>query len=216
MLRVRDLCGLMYSESITTGEIEHLEYASFPGNIYVIDGVGAEFNMAVNYLRAQKIIGFDTETRPCFSPNQPRYEVSLLQLSGPDKAFLFRLNKIGMHRRLCNILSSERIVKVGAAIHDDIRGLQRLRDFKAEAFVDLQKIGWEWGIRDKAVKKMAAIILGIRISKTQQLSNWEADKLSESQCKYAATDAWVCREMYLKLLASEKNPLLENTDGDSE
>ena len=178
----------------------------------MIDSVGAEFNRAVNYLRAQKIIGFDTETRPCFSPNQPRYEVSLLQLSGPDKAFLFRLNKIGMHRRLCNLLASEKIVKVGAAIHDDIRGLQRLRNFKADAFVDLQKIGWEWGIRDKAVKKMAAIILGIRISKTQQLSNWEADKLSESQCRYAATDAWVCREMYLKLLASEKNPLVESTD----
>ena len=78
--------------------------------------------------------------------------------------------------------------------------------------MDLQKIGWEWGIRDKAVKKMAAIILGIRISKTQQLSNWEADKLSESQCRYAATDAWVCREMYLKLLASEKNPLVESTE----
>lgn len=202
----------MYSESVTPQEIEKLEYASFPGNIYVIDSVGAEFNRAVNYLRAQKIIGFDTETRPCFSPNQPRYEVSLLQLSGPDKAFLFRLNKIGMHRRLCNLLASDRIVKVGAAIHDDIRGLQRLRNFKEDDFVDLQKIGWEWGIRDKAVKKMAAIILGIRISKTQQLSNWEADKLSESQCRYAATDAWVCREMYLKLLASEKNPLVESTE----
>lgn len=202
----------MYSESVTPQEIEKLEYASFPGNIYVIDSVGAEFNRAVNYLRAQKIIGFDTETRPCFSPNQPRYEVSLLQLSGPDKAFLFRLNKIGMHRRLCNLLASDRIVKVGAAIHDDIRGLQRLRNFKEDAFVDLQKIGWEWGIRDKVVKKMAAIILGIRISKTQQLSNWEADKLSESQCRYAATDAWVCREMYLKLLASEKNPLVESTE----
>lgn len=202
----------MYSESVTPQEIEKLEYASFPGNIYVIDSVGAEFNRAVNYLRAQKIIGFDTETRPCFSPNQPRYEVSLLQLSGPDKAFLFRLNKIGMHRRLCNLLASDRIVKVGAAIHDDIRGLQRLRNFKEDAFVDLQKIGWEWGIRDKAVKKMAAIILGIRISKTQQLSNWEADKLSESQCRYAATDAWVCREMYLKLLASEKNLLVESTE----
>lgn len=202
----------MYSESVTPQEIEKLEYASFPGNIYVIDSVGAEFNRAVNYLRAQKIIGFDTETRPCFSPNQPRYEVSLLQLSGPDKAFLFRLNKIGMHRRLCNLLASDRIVKVGAAIHDDIRGLQRLRNFKEDAFVDLQKIGWEWGIMDKAVKKMAAIILGIRISKTQQLSNWEADKLSESQCRYAATDAWVCREMYLKLLASEKNPLVESTE----
>ena len=206
----------MYSESITPDEIRKLEYASFSGKIYVIDSVGAEFNRAVNYLRSQKIIGFDTETRPCFSPNQPRYDVSLLQLSGKDKAFLFRLNKIGMHRRLCNLLANGSILKVGAAIHDDIRGLQKLRNFKPGAFVDLQKIGWEWGIRDKAVKKMAAIILGIRISKTQQLSNWEAEKLSESQCSYAATDAWVCREMYLKLVASEKNPLPEVVDGISD
>ena len=75
--------------------------------------------------------------------------------------------------------------------------------------MDLQKIVWEWGIRDKSVKKMSAIIMGARVSKTQQLSNWEADVLSESQQMYAATDAWVCREMYLKLLASEKNPLVE-------
>lgn len=205
----------MYIETITPKDIEKLEFASFTGDIYVIDSVGAEFNRAVNYLRAQKIIGFDTETRPCFSPDQPRYDVSLLQLSGPGKAFLFRLNKIGMHRRLCALLSNDRIVKVGAAIHDDIRGLQKLRDFKPAGFVDLQKIVWEWGIRDKSVKKMAAIILGIRISKTQQLSNWEADKLSESQCRYAATDAWVCREMYLELLDSEKNPLIADAGNDS-
>lgn len=197
----------MFIESITPEELQKLEFASFPGKITVIDSVGAEFNRAIAYLRSQKVIGFDTETRPTFTPSQPRYNVSLLQLSGPDKAFLFRLNRIGMHRRLCNLLASEKIVKVGAAIHDDIRGLQVLHGFKAAGFVDLQKIGWEWGIRDKAVKKMTAIILGFRISKTQQLSNWEAANLSESQCKYAATDAWVCREMYLKLLASEKNPL---------
>lgn len=205
----------MYIETITPKDIEKLDFASFTGDIYVIDSVGAEFNRAVNYLRAQKIIGFDTETRPCFSPDQPRYDVSLLQLSGPGKAFLFRLNKIGMHRRLCALLSNDRIVKVGAAIHDDIRGLQKLRDFKPAGFVDLQKIVWEWGIRDKSVKKMAAIILGIRISKTQQLSNWEADKLSESQCRYAATDAWVCRQMYLELLDSEKNPLIADAGSDS-
>ena len=132
-----------------------------------------------------------------------------MQLSGPDKAFLFRINRMGMHRRLCNLMASDKIIKVGAAIHDDIRGLQRRHDFQPAAFVDLQKIVYEWGIRDKSVKKMAAIILGIRVSKTQQLSNWEAERLSESQCRYAATDAWVCREMYLKLLASEKNPLIE-------
>ena len=73
--------------------------------------------------------------------------------------------------------------------------------------MDLQKIASEWGVRDKSVKKMAAIILGCRISKTQQMSNWEADELSKSQQLYAATDAWICREMYLKLLASEKHPL---------
>ena len=197
----------MFKECVTPQEIEKLEYASFPGKIYVIDSVGAEFNRAIAYLRSQKIIGFDTETRPTFTPSQPRYGVALLQLSGPDKAFLFRVNKIGMHRRLCNLLSSSKILKVGAAIHDDIRGLQRLRDFRPDGFMDLQKIVCEWGIRDKSVKKMAAIILGIRISKTQQLSNWEAEKLSDSQCMYAATDAWVCREMYLKLMRSERNPL---------
>ena len=200
---------MMFVESIDTEHLQKLEYASFPGKIQVIDCVGAEFNRAIAYLRSQKIIGFDTETRPTFSQDQPRYGVALLQLSGPDKAFLFRINKMGMHRRLCNLMASDKIIKVGAAIHDDIRGLQKKHDFKPSSFVDLQKIVWEWGIRDKSVKKMAAIILGFRVSKTQQLSNWEAENLSESQCKYAATDAWVCREMYLKLLGSEKNPLEE-------
>jgi ribonuclease D len=200
-------CLKMFIESIDSDRLKQLEYASFPGKIQVIDGVGADFNRAVAYLRSQKVIGFDTETRPCFSANQPRYGVALLQLSGPEKAFLFRVNKMGMHRRLCSILADEKIVKVGAAIHDDIRGLQKLNDFKAGGFVDLQRIVWEWGIRDKSVKKMAAIIMGFRISKTQQLSNWEAETLSEQQCKYAATDAWVCREMYLKLMKTDKHPL---------
>lgn len=198
---------IMYIESITPEQLDKLDFASFPGKIHVIDSVGAEFNKAIAYLRSQKIIGFDTETRPCFGPNQPRYNVSLLQLSGPGKAFLFRLKDMGMHRRLCSLLADRKIIKVGAAIHDDIRGLQKLRHFDADGFVDLQKLVGEYGIRDKSVKKMTAIILGFRISKTQQLSNWEAEQLSESQCKYAATDAWVCREMYIKLMASEKNPL---------
>lgn len=199
----------MFSESITPEEMGNLEYASFPGKIYVIDSVGSQFNRAIAYLRSQKVIGFDTETRPTFSQDQPRYGVALLQLSGPDKAFLFRINKMGMHRRLCNLLASDKVIKVGAAIHDDIRGLRMKHEFVPSAFVDLQKIVCEWGIRDKSVKKMAGIILGFRVSKTQQLSNWEAERLSDAQCRYAATDAWVCLEMYLKLQSSEKNPLPE-------
>ncbi len=194
----------MYISSISSDELQKLEYASFPGTVKVIDSVGAEFNRAVNYLRAQKILGFDTETRPCFSPDQPRYGVALLQLSGPEKAFLFRIKNMGMHRRLCNLLSNEKIIKVGAAVRDDIRGLQKYQDFTPRSFVDLQSMVGDYGIKDRSVKKMTAIILGFRISKTQQLSNWEAGELTESQIKYAATDAWVCREMYIRLLKSEK------------
>ncbi len=198
----------MYRISITPEEIDKLELASFPGKIKVIDSVGLDFIVAVRYLKRQKVLGFDTESRPCFSPDQPHYGVSLLQLSGQDKAFLFRIKLMGgIPKALRNILSDGRILKVGAAVNDDVRGLEKHHNFPPKGFVDLQKMVWEYGIKDKAVKKMAAIILGIKISKSQQLSNWEADTLSDAQQAYAATDAWVCREMYLKLLASPKNPL---------
>ena len=194
--------------SLKKMEIEQLSPAAFPGRIEVIDSIGLDFFRAVKYLRRQSVIGFDTESRPCFSPNQPHYGVSLLQLSGKERAFLFRIKMMGdIPKALRKILSDEKILKVGAAVNDDVRGLEKHHDFTPKSFVDLQKIVWEYGIKDKSVKKMAAIILGIRISKTQQLSNWEAEKLSEAQQSYAATDAWVCREMYLKLLSSEKNPL---------
>ena len=194
----------MFISSISQEQLSEMETAAFPGEVHVIDSDGPEFSRAVAYLGRQKIIGFDTETRPCFSASQPRYGVSLLQLSGAGKAFLFRIKTLGMHSRLCSILSNPKIIKVGAAVHDDIKGLQKYAAFSPAAFVDLQKIVGEWGIRDKSVKKMSAIILGFRISKTQQLSNWEADELSEAQIRYAATDAWVCREMYLKLMVSER------------
>ena len=197
----------MYRSSVLPEDIEKLELAAFGGKIEVIDRPGPRLEHAIKYLSRQKIIGFDTESRPCFSPDQPKYGVSLLQLSGPKEAFLFRIKLLGLDDRLCRIMASEKIIKVGAAVHDDLRGLQRYCQFEPSNFIDLQKIVWEYGIKDKSVKKMSAIILGVRISKTQQLSNWEAVELSDSQQLYAATDAWICREMYKLLMKSEKHPL---------
>ena len=198
----------MFQISISPEEIGQLALAAFSGEIHVIDSIGEEFDRAVKYLKRQKVIGFDTETRPTFSPDQHSNGTALLQLSGAEKAYLFRLRQMGaIPRRLCDILANPAIVKVGAAIHDDVRGLQRFAGFQPRNFVDLQKIVWEYGIRDKSVKKMTAIILGFKISKAQQLSNWEAERLSESQQRYAATDAWVCREMYLRLQKAPKAPL---------
>lgn len=197
----------MYKISIQPEEIEKMPLGSFPGKIRVIDKNGIDFVRAIAYLSTQRMIGFDTETRPVFSPGQRHNHVALLQLSGGGRAYLFRVGTMGMNRLLCSLMANPHILKIGAAVHDDVRGLQYYRKFDAKGFIDLQKIAYEWGIRDKSVKKLAANILGVRISKSQQLSNWEAEELSAAQQMYAATDAWVCREMYLKLLQSEKHPL---------
>ena len=197
----------MYKISVSPEEIGALELASFPGVIEVIDTDGDAFHRALRYLKRQRVLGFDTETRPTFTPEQHSNGTALLQLSGSGKAYLFRLKTLGLPRPLAAILASPSITKVGAATLDDVKGLQKITKFAPKGFVDLQNIVWEYGIRDKSVKKMTAIILGVKISKAQQLSNWEAEHLSESQQRYAATDAWVCREMYLKLIHSEKHPL---------
>ena len=122
---------MAFIESISNEEVAALQAVQFDGEIVVVDTPQA-LEEACAHLSKQTILGFDTETRPCFGPNQPRYGVSLLQLSGPEKAYLFRVKDMGMHRRLCNLLADKRIIKVGAANHDYIRGLNKLRDFQAD------------------------------------------------------------------------------------
>lgn len=207
----------MFKEKMLPEDIDKLPLGQFSGKIVVVDHIGLTYTAAVHYLSRQKFIGFDTETKPVFQKGAKHHNVALLQLSGPDKAFLFRLNKMGLRSRLCNkVLSNPAVLKIGAASMEDVHGLQRLTKFKSAGFLDLQQIVSEWGIADKSVKKMAANILGIRISKAQQCSNWEAENLTVPQQAYAAMDAWVCREMYLKLMDSPKNPLkTDNEQGNS-
>lgn len=195
---------MKFAESISVEEIEQLEPATFDGPIVVVDKINEDYAEAVDYLSSQTVIGFDTETKPCFQANQPRNRMALLQLSGPDKAYLFRLHSVGLPKPVAAILADPKVVKVGAAVKDDVRGLQKYAKFTPKNFVDLQIIGQDYGIQDKSVKKMAAIIMGVKVSKAQQLSNWEASQLSGAQLKYAAIDAWICREMYLKLINSRE------------
>jgi ribonuclease D len=146
------------------------------------------------------MIGFDTETKPSFKRGQVN-SVALLQLSTGKKAFLFRINKIGLPDALKKILSDPEVMKVGVAIHDDIKGLQRISPFKPAGFIELQHEVKDYGISDFSLKKIAGIVLGIRISKSQRLSNWEADELTEAQQCYAATDAWISFQILHSLSA---------------
>lgn len=186
-----------YQELITPEEISALELSWFKGEIVVVDNMHI-FNDVFPRLLGCGLLGFDTETRPSFKKGR-KNKVSLLQLSNDKIACLFRINKIGIPDKLIDLLSDPGVIKTGVAIHDDIKFLKTIRKFNAEGFVDLQTLVKEFGIQCSGLKKLCAIILGFRISKRQQVTDWEAGELSEPQQVYAATDAWVCYEIYKKL-----------------
>lgn len=169
----------------------------FQGRIIVID-TPAEAEKAVKALSEQPLIGIDTETRPSFKKGV-HYNVSLLQMSTPDTCFLFRLNRIGLPAPLIALLEDEKIQKIGLSLHDDYQALSRRKRFIPRGFFDLQKHVSRYGIEEMSLQKIFAIIFGQRISKSQQLTNWDADVLTDKQKLYAATDAWACLTIYNQL-----------------
>ncbi len=185
-------------KSISNDELAELPLSSFEGVIHVIEKP-EDLAHALKYLNSQSIIGFDTETRPAFKKGQV-FPVSLLQLATSDQAFLFRINKIGLPAGLIKILASPKILKIGVAIRDDIKILQRIVHFKPAGFIELQDLVKDYGIENFSLKKLSAIVLGFRISKSQRLTNWDADELTEQQLIYGATDAWVSCDIYKQLL----------------
>jgi ribonuclease D len=194
-----------YLENITVEEIQNLELSWFKGEIIVVDNLKI-FSKVIPGLMKERLIGFDTETRPSFKKGH-KNRVSLIQLATEKKAFLFRINKIGIPPELAEILANPEIIKAGVAVHDDIKFLKNIRKFTPEGFVDLQNFVRNFGIQSSGLKKLTAIILGFRISKRQQVTDWEAETLSEPQQVYAATDAWVCYEIYYKLKKNNNYPL---------
>ena len=193
--------GSDFAQHITREEIDLLPLKTFEGDLVVVDS-SEKIQKALDYLKKQQILGFDTETKPSFKKGQKNV-VAMLQLSSKNKAFVFRLNKIGFPVGLAKILANPQITKVGADIKQDLSALQKITPFIPAGFIDIQKFSNDYGITDNGLKKLAAIILGFKISKAQRLTNWEAPELTHSQLLYAATDAWICYIMYKKLQRSE-------------
>ena len=187
----------IYKENLTVEELAGHEVSWFKGEIVLIDNLKTFYEVFPRLLGSD-LLGFDTETRPTFKKGK-RNTVSLIQLSTEFLACLIRINKIGIPDELASLLSDPSVIKAGVAVHDDIKFLKNVKKFNPEGFVDLQNVVKEFGIQSAGLKKLSAIVLGFRISKRQQVTNWEAEKLSEAQMVYAATDAWVCYQIYRKL-----------------
>jgi len=186
-----------YLKSISKEEIEKLPIQQFNGHIEVVDKPHQVDNM-IKLIENEMVLGFDTETKPSFKKGRTN-KVALLQLSTQNQAFLVRTSKIGLSKQITSVLENPAIAKVGLAIKDDIAGLQKLKKFRPQQFIELQSYVKDFDIQDNGLRKIAAIVLQFRILKNQQTSNWENGHLTEAQQIYAATDAWVCRQIYQKL-----------------
>ena len=188
---------MAYATTISNEEVAALEAIHFDGRIEVVETPDA-LAKACRELSRCSIIGFDTETRPSFKAGVTN-KVALLQLSAEECWYLIRLNKLPLAKELLAILSNEAIKKIGADVRNDIAALNKLRHFTPRGFVDLQSEVTKYGIEDKSLRKISGIVLGKRVSKAQRLSNWEAKQFTPQQQLYAATDAWVCIEIYKHL-----------------
>ncbi|NDV47759.1 3'-5' exonuclease domain-containing protein 2 [Paludibacter sp. 221] len=191
----------MFKPKITKEEINLLPIVHFGGEIIVVDNVfGVE--AAIDEIRKHPILGIDTETKPSFKKGKNN-RVSLIQISTLEKCFLFRLNKIDFPPALINFLGDNDIKKIGLSLRDDFAGLNKFHRIKPKNIIDIQSIVKSYGIMELSLQKVYAIIFGEKISKSQQLSNWENEELTEQQQRYAATDAWACLKIYLELMRNE-------------
>ena len=184
-----------FASTISNEEVMQLPAAQFDGEIITVeDEAGME--EAYGYLSQHRILGFDTETRPSFTPRHMN-KVALLQLSTDERCYLIRICKFPkLSSRIIGLLTNADILKIGVAVVGDIQGLNKIHKFQAKGFVELQNEVKRFGIENFSLRKMSAIVLGERVSKAQRLSNWEAAALTDQQKMYAATDAWVCLKIY--------------------
>lgn len=185
---------MIVKRTISKEELKEMPKAAFPGKIHVIQTEG-EVEKAVAYLQSQPVLGIDSETRPSFTKGRS-FKVALLQIASEECCFLFRLNMTGLTKPLIDLLENPEVTKVGLSLKDDFLMLHKRAPFTQQGCVELQEYVRPFGIQDKSLQKIYGILFGEKISKSQRLSNWEADVLNDKQKLYAATDAWACLNIY--------------------
>jgi ribonuclease D len=186
-----------FPENISKEEINGLPIGRFGGPVHLVtsDAAAAE---AIAALAREHLLGFDTETRAAFRVGES-YPPALVQLAGEKDVFIFRLPSLRKLGGLATILSNPGIIKAGISLGYDLKKLRELHNFEPAGFLELEKLTDRFGIAANGLRGMAAIVLGIRISKSAKCSNWSSPRLSAEQIAYAATDAWACREICIRL-----------------
>ncbi|MGE4558888.1 MAG: 3'-5' exonuclease [Desulfobulbus sp.] len=185
------------AQKISKEAINELPLAKWQGPVLLVRTI-AEAKEAAALLNGETVLGFDTETRPAFKKGQ-KFNPSLLQLAGTDTVCLFQLQSTGLPGPIIDLLGNPSIVKAGVAPDFDLQSLQAITPFSPGGFIDLARMARQRGIRDQGLRGLAALVCAIRISKSVRTTNWAKRELTQQQIQYAATDAWISREIYLRL-----------------
>lgn len=191
-----------YQPTIEKEHVAILPPCTRTGKIVLVDKPEL-VDAAVAALNQCREIGFDTESKPAFQRGINN-SIALLQLASADTAYLFRLKMIGQHQGLKELLENDKIAKIGLSVHDDFHSLNEWMECRPQHFIELQKYVCAYGIEEKSLQKIYAIIFRQKMSKRQRLSNWDAPTLSDAQELYAAIDAWACLDIYHQLIRSSK------------
>lgn len=193
--------------SISRDALNALAIQSFKGRVNLID-TDEDLARALIDIQRETLLGFDTETKPVFKAGVS-HPPALVQLAGEEQAWIFQLRKLTKLNELFAVLSNPAIVKAGVALADDLKKLKELHQFQPAAFAEVGDLAKKLGYTQTGLRTLAGLVLGFRVSKREQRSNWARSQLTPSQITYAATDAWVSRELYLALtkqLAAKQQP----------
>ena len=183
-------------KEISREELIELPIRRYEGSVHVVAG-HADLQRAMQDILQESVVGFDTETRPAFRPGES-YLPSLVQFATASAVYLLQVQQQDLSGPVREVLSSEKIIKVGVSVTDDMRNLKKLIQFDERSVMDLGKIAKRHGLKQTGVRNLAGIFLGTRIPKGAKTTNWAARRLTPQQITYAATDAWACRELYLR------------------
>ena len=182
--------------SISREDMSDLPIRRYEGTVHVV-ATPSDLERAMEDICRAGVVGFDTETRPAFRPGES-YLPSLVQFATGEAVYLFQVQQQDYSAAMRHILSSDSITKVGVSVSDDLRNLKKLFGFEERAVLDLGTVAKRNGMKQSGVRNLAGIFLGIRIPKGAKTTNWAANRLTTQQIVYAATDAWACRELYLR------------------
>lgn len=185
-------------------EFAELPQARFEGEVLVVETAQDALD-ALKRLEGVPVLGFDTETRPTFKRGVS-YSPSLVQLAGDNAVVLLRAGAFGAWEALAGVLGDAGVVKAGVAVRDDLTGLGKIGPVSPKGFEDVGEWARKFGWPVTGLRNLAAALLGVRVSKKARLTNWEAKTLSAAQICYAATDAWVSRELYLAMRGFKIKP----------